>query len=234
MSQGFKKLVADIFEVAAIALVDKLEGAFAEKLQGMSLDEIVALRGGAAAGSTKTGGRRPGKGKRPTNASGRLPRRSAEEVEAVIAKVAKFLAGKPDGVGAGEIREKLNIDKRELPRVIKQGVKSGVLRIVSGQKRSTMYGAGKGKPASKTKARPAKRTAKRATTKPAKTKARSARAKSASKPAKKTGGKKAKKAPAAPVAAEQPSGHASEANGVEEPAVPSMLAGAPPASPAAG
>lgn len=71
--------------------------------------------------------------------AGRLPRRSHEEIEATLAKViAAVKATKAKGLRAEEIREALDLDRREVPRVLKEGLKTKRLRV-KGQKRASTY-----------------------------------------------------------------------------------------------
>lgn len=120
----------------------------------------------------------PKTSKKKAAASGRLPRRSPEDIAKAVEKVASVLRKKGD-LRAENIREATGFDPRELPRILKDGVAAGAFRIVSGQKRSTTYGLGKGKRSVKAKpaakkakvARAKKASAKKA--KPAKAKAKS-------------------------------------------------------------
>jgi len=99
--------------------------------------------------------------------SGRLARRTPEQVEEVIASVVALVRKHPDGLRAEDIRTALDLDVREVPRVLKQGIAEGHLKILSGQKRSTAYGVKGGKAkAAKPAARAAsKKSAKQATAK---------------------------------------------------------------------
>jgi hypothetical protein len=116
--------------------------------------------------------------------SGRLARRSLEEIQAVVADVVKLVAKHPDGLRSETIRTELDLDVREVPRVLKEGLSSGALKS-KGQKRATVYFAGKGgKSAPK-----AKKTAKKAKKVSAKPKAKAVKA-SGKKAAKKTSSKK--------------------------------------------
>jgi hypothetical protein len=105
-----------------------------------SLDELTG-------GRTTANGRRAsavasgGGAQRDTlkKASGRLPRRSAEDIartlELVVAAVKK---NKDQGMRAEEIRKELQLDVREVPRVLKEGIAKKRLRS-KGQKRATTY-----------------------------------------------------------------------------------------------
>lgn len=119
-------------------------------LRGASIDELASVTGGvlrgrvgrpprgAAAGAAAPTGpaRRRGKG-------GRLPRRSAGEIEQMVESIADLLAKKPDGLRAEQIRDALGVDAKELPRPLADGIKTGRLKK-TGQKRATTYFLGGG------------------------------------------------------------------------------------------
>jgi hypothetical protein len=78
------------------------------------------------------------KGKASKRAT-RLPRRSLEEIKKTLSEVVK-LVGKGKGLRAEEIRTAMNLDLREVPRVLKEGLATKVLKA-KGQKRATTYTA---------------------------------------------------------------------------------------------
>jgi hypothetical protein len=67
-----------------------------------------------------------------------LSRRSPSDIERVISEIVSLLAGSPEGMRAEEIRRRLGLVAKELPRPLKEGLDSGRLRK-SGQKRATTY-----------------------------------------------------------------------------------------------
>jgi hypothetical protein len=73
-----------------------------------------------------------------TTKSGRLARRSTEEIKKTLTLVVAALKSKKDGMRAEEIRKSLNLDVREVPRVLKEGLSSKLLRS-RGEKRATTY-----------------------------------------------------------------------------------------------
>ena len=104
-----------------------------------SIEDLLAESGGA----TRRGpGRPPGGGAstgtpRPRK-SGRLARRSPEQIEATLGKVVALVKGKKDGLRSEEIRKALKLDVREVPRVLKDGLAKKKLKS-KGQKRATVY-----------------------------------------------------------------------------------------------
>jgi hypothetical protein len=70
--------------------------------------------------------------------SGRLPRRSADEIAAVLDQIVALVAKHKDGLRAEQIRSELGLQAKELPRVLKEGLTTKKLRC-KGQKRATTY-----------------------------------------------------------------------------------------------
>lgn len=81
---------------------------------------------------------------RARKASARLPRRSIEQIDEVVAQVVALVKTSPKGLRAEEIRETLKLQAKELPRVLKQGLATKALKK-TGQKRATVYQARAGK-----------------------------------------------------------------------------------------
>jgi hypothetical protein len=145
------------------------------------------------AGSTGGGGRRVAsrKGTSPRSAApsvaapraaaapsagrrrgGRLARRSAGDIAGVIDRIVGLLKASPKGLRAEQIRQKLGLQAKELPRPLGEAVSAGRLGK-SGQKRATTYfvkGGAAPKAAPATAARPARKAAKRPAKKAAKKK----------------------------------------------------------------
>lgn len=71
---------------------------------------------------------------------GRLARRSQQQIEATLAKVIAAVKKSKSGLRAEEIRKQLQLDVREVPRVLKEGLKTKKLKA-AGQKRATTYSA---------------------------------------------------------------------------------------------
>jgi hypothetical protein len=79
-------------------------------------------------------------------ASGRLARRSSDDIEQVIARIVGLLKQHPKGLRAEEIRSKLGLLSKEMPRPLKEALDGGRLGK-SGQKRATTYFVKGGGPA---------------------------------------------------------------------------------------
>jgi hypothetical protein len=113
-------------------------------LQGASLHDLAATKGTGVAnghrGRGVTGNARqagplpaPKKGK-----PGRLPRRSADEIAKALDKIVLLVKTHKEGMRAEEIRSKLGMEAKEMPRILKQGLAAKKLTS-KGQKRATTY-----------------------------------------------------------------------------------------------
>ena len=72
--------------------------------------------------------------------NGRLPRRSAEEIAKTLDKIVLLIKTHKNGLRAEEIRTKLGMLSKEMPRILKEGVAKKKLTS-KGQKRATTYSA---------------------------------------------------------------------------------------------
>jgi hypothetical protein len=70
--------------------------------------------------------------------NGRLPRRSAEDIAKTLEVVVSLLGSRKNGLRAEQIRTELNMQAKELPRILKEGLGRKKIRAV-GQKRATTY-----------------------------------------------------------------------------------------------
>jgi hypothetical protein len=116
-------------------------------LQGASLHDLVSSGGGGNGGTGRrvqalAGGDREApplstpaarKGK-----NGRLPRRSADEITAMLNKIVLLVKTQKNGLRAEEIRSKLGLLPKEMPRILKEGISTKKLTS-KGQKRATTY-----------------------------------------------------------------------------------------------
>jgi hypothetical protein len=127
--------------------INQLASEFAHSLvralRNASLDEIIAeTHSSHSAGGG--GGRRRGRAPASTaggsarRGGGRLRRRSQNDINAVVTKIVNLLKGNKKGLRAEEIRAKLHLDRREIPRPLAEALKK---KLVSkkGKKRATTY-----------------------------------------------------------------------------------------------
>ena len=128
--------------------INELASEFAHSLvralRNASLDEIIAEThaGHSAAGGGRRRGRAAassgGAAPRGRRSGGRLRRRSVTDINGVVTKIVGLLKSNKKGLRAEEIRAKLGLDRREIPRPLAEALKK---RLVSkkGKKRATTY-----------------------------------------------------------------------------------------------
>lgn len=126
-------------------------------IRGASIEDLLAESGSRrlASRAVSTGAARPAARGR----GGRLARRSAEDIEGVIERIVGVVKQSPKGLRAEQIRTKLGMMAKEMPRPLKEAVASGRLSK-SGQKRATTYTAKAGG-ASRRAAKPARKARKK-------------------------------------------------------------------------
>jgi hypothetical protein len=117
-----------------------------EAIRGTSLQELVSNGAGTVGSGRRARAAAGGGGQpdplsiptQPTRKSGRLPRRSAEEIAKRLDKIVLLVKTQKNGLRAEEIRSKLGMEPREMPRILKEGLSKKKLTS-KGQKRATTY-----------------------------------------------------------------------------------------------
>jgi hypothetical protein len=119
-----------------------------EVLRGASLRDLVsheAGAGGAVANgrparsvATAAAAPSPTPPAKSARSTGRLPRRSADEIQATLDKIVALLRKHKDGLRAEEIRSSLGMMAKEMPRILREGLSTKKLTS-KGQKRATTY-----------------------------------------------------------------------------------------------
>jgi len=118
--------------------------AIVNAIRSSSLEELLAQTGGQ--GGPRRGPGRPrglataAEAKPRGRRSGRLPRRSAEEIAAELDRVVGLVKKSKAGLRAEEIRSALKMQSKEMPRILKEGLATKMLKS-KGQKRATTYTA---------------------------------------------------------------------------------------------
>ena len=132
------------------AQLQSLAHAFVEQvvevIRGTSLQELVSNGAGAVGDGRRPrtaagGGGRPDPlsiPTRPTRKSGRLPRRSAEDIAKKLDRIVLLVKTQKNGLRAEGIRSKLGIEAKEMPRILKEGLSKKKLTS-KGHKRATTY-----------------------------------------------------------------------------------------------
>jgi hypothetical protein len=118
------------------ALAEQFTSGVLAAIRAASLDELHAESGAARGRRAGGGGEQPATARRR---SGRLARRSQAQIEETLAKVvAAVKATGAKGLRAEEIRKRLSLDVREVPRVLREGLATKKLKA-KGRKRATTY-----------------------------------------------------------------------------------------------
>ena len=120
-------------------------------IRAASLEEILSETTGTRAERPRAMNAAPAARARGRKSGGRLGRRSATDIQGVVDQIVALLDKHPKGLRAEEIRSKLGLIAKELPRPIAEALAK---RRISkqGQKRATTYfsrGAGAAKAAGK-------------------------------------------------------------------------------------
>jgi hypothetical protein len=116
-------------------LAESFADAVLDAIRSASLD-VLQANGGIVGNGRRA---RPGKTTAsPKKPNGRLPRRSAADIAKVLDQVVAIVKKEKDGMRSEEIRKALNLDVREVPRVLKEGLAKKRLRS-KGEKRATTY-----------------------------------------------------------------------------------------------
>jgi hypothetical protein len=129
--------------------LDSLASSFATEvvraIQSASLEELLGEVGGKRHGAGRTNGSAVAspapKATRGGRRSGRLPRRSADDIAKTLDRIVSLVKRHKEGLRAEQIRSQLNMQSKEMPRVLKEGISKKVLKS-RGQKRATTYFAG--------------------------------------------------------------------------------------------
>lgn len=129
------------------ALASEFAHALLRSLRGASLEEIlteVTHSGGAAPRrrGRPAGGASHAAPAAPRKRGGRLHRRTAGDITTVAGKILSLLQSHKNGLRAEEIRAKLSLDRREIPRPLAEALKKKMISK-KGKKRATTYYAGK-------------------------------------------------------------------------------------------
>jgi hypothetical protein len=116
-----------------------------DAIRGASLQELLGETGGAprrGPGRPKKAAETPEANGKPARAarSGRLARRSTEDIAKALDQVVTLVKKSKTGMRAEEIRQQLGMEAREMPRVLKEGLSTKKLKS-KGQKRATTYTA---------------------------------------------------------------------------------------------
>jgi hypothetical protein len=121
------------FRSQLASLADSFANAVLEAVRSTSLEELLSDTG-ARRGRPATQAAGPAQ----HGAGGRLRRRSAADIEKALDSVIALVKGQREGLRAEEIRAQLQMQSKEMPRVLAHGLAQRKLRK-KGQKRATTY-----------------------------------------------------------------------------------------------
>jgi hypothetical protein len=148
-----------------------------DAIRGASLEELLSESSG---GKTRAAARTPVRSAAsatPAAAApsrrrpGRLPRRSAGDISQAVDKIVGLLGDNPGGLRAEQIRQKLGLQAKELPRPLKEGLDGGRLSKVGRKRATTYFAAGAASPSKGRKAAASSPRASKATKRRARPKA---------------------------------------------------------------
>ena len=123
--------------------LDSLASTFAMEvvraIQSASLEELLGEVGGGRRGPARANGTTAEpKAARGPRKSGRLARRSADDIAKTLERVVSLVKRHKQGMRAEQIRSELDMQAKEMPRVLKEGLSKKMLKS-RGQKRATTY-----------------------------------------------------------------------------------------------
>lgn len=128
------------------ALAQNFAGSILDAIRSSSLEDLRTESSGSGVGNGRRtrvagGGGQPDplRGARKAK-SGRLARRSPEQIAKALDQVVALVKGKKDGLRAEQIKKALGMDRREVPRVLQEGLSKKKIKS-KGQKRATTYSA---------------------------------------------------------------------------------------------
>jgi hypothetical protein len=140
MMSTLRSNLHDLASAFASSVLDALKGASIEELLGET--GAAPRRGPGRPKSVPVPMAAPSNGAKPARAarSGRLPRRSPEEIAKALDGIVALVKKHKEGLRAEQIRATLSMEAKEMPRVLKEGLTTKKLRA-KGQKRATTYTA---------------------------------------------------------------------------------------------
>jgi Fic family protein len=115
------------------ALATSFASSVMNSIRGASLQELLSESGGGRPSARSAAPKRA-----RASASGRLKRRSAADIATALNQVVTLVKGHKDGLRAEQIRERLGVQAKEMPRILSEGLSKKKLKK-KGQKRATTY-----------------------------------------------------------------------------------------------
>jgi hypothetical protein len=122
-------------------LANSFADSILEVIRSASLDELIEPNGQARSNgrpSRTSSAAVSAPASRKPRSSGRLQRRSAEDIAAALVQVVGLVKKHKEGLRAEQIRSELGLQAKEMPRILKEGLTKRALKS-KGQKRATTY-----------------------------------------------------------------------------------------------
>jgi hypothetical protein len=138
MPTSLRSLISDLASKFATSVVAAIRAASLEEILGETAGDPPRRGPGRPRGSSNKTSNASASASR--KAGGRLRRRSREEIMKALENVVALVKSKKDGLRAGQIRAELNMEAKELPRVLREGLLKKQLKS-NGRKRATLYTA---------------------------------------------------------------------------------------------
>jgi hypothetical protein len=123
------------------ALAASFANSVLDAIRAASLEELLAESSGGARRGPGRPSRKTASAAPRARKSGRLARRSPEDIAKALDRVVALVKTKKAGLRAEQIRATLRMQSKEMPRVLKEGLSKKKLKS-KGQKRATTYFAG--------------------------------------------------------------------------------------------
>jgi hypothetical protein len=128
---SLRTAISDLASTFVAGVLDSIRGANLEDLLG---EASGVRRGPGRPRATPDDSTAPARVMR----SGRLKRRSREEIAKALDEVVALVKKHKGGLRAEQIRAQLKMDRKEMPRVLQEGLSTKKLKS-KGQKRATTY-----------------------------------------------------------------------------------------------
>jgi hypothetical protein len=133
--------IRSIIESSAEEFAAAVASSVLSVIRACTLEELAAVLDGAGGAPRRAAGT---KGHRPRGQkSGKRVRRTMGDIMALVEMIAALVQKREGGATAEQIRTLLGVERKELPRALREGLKTKLL-TKRGHKRATTYFAGAG------------------------------------------------------------------------------------------
>ena len=145
MTNSLRSHISDLASTFASAVLTAIRGSSLEDILAETTSSGEAPRRGPGRprrSATAVAAPKPTRTATPARkAKGRLARRSPADIAKALEKVVALVKSSKAPLRSEQIRQKLGMDRKEMPRVLQEGLTKKALKS-KGQKRATTYSAG--------------------------------------------------------------------------------------------